>query len=312
MNNNSNVMLVTQTHVKAEKNYEFAQWQEKISETVSKFPGHISQTISPPNPPVQLDWVIKQHFVSAAAAKAWLQSDERKELIKQILPLTIGIDNIYIIEEKNYQTAVTATISTIIHSKDEQKFLDWNARIAPIQSKFPGFIGYKLERPRRGVNDTWITIITFDNNEHLENWLKSEERKKLLDELNAFSIKSNLRKTFSGFDFWFSQSKDSEHSAWKENMLVLLTLYPVIFLLSFIQKPVMEHGMPFWLALFFSNALSTIILGWFTVPWLIKTFSWWLNPKKEVTKKYNILGISIVLLLYGLSLFICWLISKYL
>lgn len=37
MNPGSNVMLITQTRVRSDKNQEFAQWQETISETITNF-----------------------------------------------------------------------------------------------------------------------------------------------------------------------------------------------------------------------------------------------------------------------------------
>ena len=207
------------------------------------------------------------------------------------------------------QPTVTATITHNVDPQHEQKFLDWQLRIAPLQSTFPGFIGYKLEKPRAGINEPWVAIVTFDTDEHLEAWLTSPQRQKMLEELHTFTTSGHLEKVYSGFNFWFTNNQSSR-SVWKENMLVLLTLYPVVFLLSYIQKPAMRYGVPFWLALFFSNFMSTVILGYVTVPWLMHKFEWWLNPKKELQKKHTVLGTLVVILLYVMALFVCWLLSQ--
>ena len=187
-----------------------------------------------------------------------------QKLIKQALPFLVGIDNIYLMQEsKHDQGNVAASISTTIHPENTQKFLDWQTRITPIQSKFPGFIGCKLEKSKQP--DTFITTVTFDSDEHLQSWLESNERKRLVDESNSFSTQNNIEKIYSGFDFWFNKTNAPYHSVWKENMLVLLTLYRVVFFLSYIQNYLMKNGIPFWLALFFGNAASTAILGWITV-----------------------------------------------
>ncbi len=299
------VILVTQTRVKDGKDGEFAQWQTILSKAIAKFPGYTSSSITPANPPVQLDWVIMQHFDSAEHAKTWLQSPERQELLKKAKDLIAGFDDVYLLDEKKEtQNAVVATITAKIEPQDTEKFLEWHARVAAIQSTFSGFIGARLEKPRPGINDSWITILTFDSDKHLEAWLKSSERKKLIDELQTFSSESHLRKAYFGFDFWFS--KNEYRSVWKENMLVLLTLYPVVFLLSYITKPLIAKGLPSWLALFFGNALSTAILGWVTVPWLMKMFNWWLHPSGRFSKRLTIQGVLIVVLLYCVSLYICW------
>ena len=40
-----------------------------------RFAGFIKQTVMPPSPPAQVDWVILQRFASTEAAVAWLNSD---------------------------------------------------------------------------------------------------------------------------------------------------------------------------------------------------------------------------------------------
>ena len=62
------VTIVTQTRVRAGRDDEFSAWQKRISTVASESPGFIEQTVMPPNPPAQIDWVILQRFVSLEAA----------------------------------------------------------------------------------------------------------------------------------------------------------------------------------------------------------------------------------------------------
>lgn len=307
MENNSRTLLVSQTRVKPTKQSEFQEWLDQLQKEVAVFPGYISSEIRKPNPPVDIDWIIILYFASRDAAKAWLQSDERQSLIQKSLSLIVGVDNLYLMDENHHEQATsTAILSTKVHEKDADKFLEWQSKIAPIQSKFAGFIGYKIEKPKPGVTNDWNAIITFDSDKHLEDWLNSTTRKQLLEELDAFSIENRVQKIHSGFGFWFDKDTRSQRLIWKENMLVLLTLYPVVFLLSYIQNYLARKGMPFWLGLFFSNAASTSILGWITTPWLMKHFDWWLHPQKGNQRNTTLLGITIVIALYLLSLLLCW------
>lgn len=312
MNNNLPVMLITQARVKQDKNTEFAQEIKKITAAVSKYPGYVSQEIHQPNQALQqLDWIIIEYFVNESQAKDWLQSDERHSIFKDLLPLLLGLDHVYIMKPGIQETnVITATISNIIKPQDEKKFLDWQLRVAPIQSQFPGFIGYRVEKPRTGTNEAWITIVTFDTEEHLQAWLDSPERQKMLQELHSFCSDEHVEKVYSGFNFWFSDT--SESRLWKENMLVVLTLYPVVFLLSYLQNSSLNYYIPFWLSLFFNNVASTLILSYYTVPFLHKKFNWWLHPTKENQKSYTFIGAIIVLLLYCLLLCACWLLTHFL
>lgn len=313
MSPSSRVMLVTQNRVKPDKNALFEAWQQRITAALTTVPGYISSEIQKPNPPLSLDWVAICYFTTLPAAKAWIQSPVRQALIKESAPYLLGIDNLYLVEEgKHDQVSVTASITTKVPPAVEQKFIEWQASVAPIESKFPGFIGCKLERPRQGSSDDWITLLTFDTDKNLETWLASPERQKMIDDLKKFTPESHVEKLYVGFDFWFKKGDEGNSQVWKENMLVLLTLYPIVFLFSFIQNPIMKAGMPFWCALFFGNAISTVLLGSFTVPWLINRFGWWLDTKKPQSLKRDLLGATLVITLYIVSLGFCWLLSPYL
>ena len=89
-------------------------------------------------------------------------------------------------------------------------------------------------------------------------------------------------------------------------MIVLLTLYPTVFLFgSFVQTPLLVgRGMPFWLALFLANAVITGVLGWYFVPWASRALDWWLNPTPAAGPRVNGAGVGLIVALYGLCLLV--------
>ncbi len=307
LNQDSYVILFTQTRIKPDKKNEFEQWQQKVITTLKTFPGYIKCDLQKPNPPLNLDWVIIYYFTTVGTARAWLQSPTRNSLIKEATSYSMGIENLYLKQgDRPDEKNATASIVTKVAQGAEQKFIDWQATIAPFQSQFDGFIGCKVECPRQGSdNDDWVTLITFDSDKNLEKWLHSPERNKMLADLKNFTSNSRIQKLHGGFGFWFDKESSNDGQIWKNNMLVLLALYPTVFILSFIQTPIVNAGVPFWLALFFGNALSTILLGSIEVPWLMNYFDWWLNAKPEAPFR-NGLGACIVALLYSLSMIGCW------
>ena len=66
------VSIVTQTSVRPERSEDFARWQGETSNMVSSFPGFVEQRLMPPNPPLQVDWVILQRFHTMEDAQRWL------------------------------------------------------------------------------------------------------------------------------------------------------------------------------------------------------------------------------------------------
>ena len=90
--------------------------------------------------------------------------------------------------------------------------------------------------------------------------------------------------------------------AWKQNMIVLLLLYPVVFLFgSFVQAPWLmgRLGLPFPVALFLGNVASVLLLNGL-VPWASKRLGWWLN---SVRPRVTFLGVALLLALYGVMIF---------
>jgi antibiotic biosynthesis monooxygenase (ABM) superfamily enzyme len=308
--------VVTQTRVRPEDTNAFARWQEQTSAIVAMFPGFIEQTVITPSPPGQVDWVILQRFASTQAAVAWLHSDERLKRLEGVAPMVVGRDDIHIVNDNGggvLPSPVSAVISTRVKPGQETVYRAWEQRIAAAQSKAPGFQGYRFEPPVPGVQEDWLAIVRFDSEANLQAWLDSPERKKLLDEAAAFTEEFHARIARTGFDQWFPVTSAGESSppAWKQNMLVLLMLYPVVFLFGLlVQTPFLmgRAGLPFAIALFIGNAISVMLLN-YLVPWSSKCFSWWLQPKGRNPRLIQIGGAAFVIALYGIMLFAFWRLS---
>jgi uncharacterized membrane protein len=91
------------------------------------------------------------------------------------------------------------------------------------------------------------------------------------------------------------------------NMLVLLMLYPIVFLFGFfVQTPYMTgRGLPFAIALFIGNIVSVVLLS-YLVPWMAERFSWWLQPAGAHPRRIEVAGVALVVALYGVMLLVFW------
>jgi antibiotic biosynthesis monooxygenase (ABM) superfamily enzyme len=303
------VTVVTQTRVRPEKDQEFTLWQKNVSEVVSSRPGFIKQTVIPPSPPTQVDWVILQRFANHEAALAWLQSYERKHLVDSAREMLLGQDDVHLLKDEagGAPLPVSAIISTRIKPGRERAYRQWERKIAAAQAQAVGFEGYRFEEPMPGVQDDWLAIVRFDSESHLQAWLASPERQKLLDEAADFTAEYHTRVVQTGFEQWF-QFGDAQGRArppaWKQNMLVLMMLYPVVFLFSvLVDAPLLKARLhvPFWLALFVGNVISVIVLNWL-VPWASRRFQWWLQPTSAETQRINPIGAGVVIAIYSLCL----------
>src|SRR5882724_6487694 len=231
----SAVTLVTQTRVREGMAEQFGQWQSTISAAAAEFPGFITQSVLPPNPPLQADWVIQQRFANVDAASAWLRSERRTRLLDAAQPMLAGHDDVHLVRDSTAgvrPAPVSAVISSRVRPGQEAAFRAWEQRIAKAQARSPGFQGYRFEPPIPGVQDDWLAILRFDNEHHLQGWLDSPERQALLREAEPFIEEFHARVVRSGFEQWFTGGDGAAAGApvWKQNMVVLLMLYPVVFL----------------------------------------------------------------------------------
>jgi hypothetical protein len=305
------VSIVTQTRVRPEHNEDFARWQGETSSTISQFPGFLEQQLLPPNPPLQVDWVILQRFASLADAQRWLGSTERQKRIAGAAPMLVGQDDVHIVQDEAdgiRPAPVSTIISTRVKPGKETEYHAWVRRIAAEQSKAPGLQGYRFEPPVPGVQQHFIAILRFDTEANLRAWLDSPVRQALLREAEPLTEESHARIASSGFEQWFRDASpaDGPLPVWKMDMLVLLMLYPIVMVFGYlVGTPLLDRELhlPFAVSLFLGNIVSVFLTG-FLVPWIAGRFGWWLRPAPGREVRINLLGAAFISAVYVAMVFV--------
>ena len=256
------VTIVTQTRVHDSGTDAFAKFQATISAAVAEQPGFIEQSVLPPDPPTQVDWVILQRFLTSDDAVAWLRSERRRTLLTEI--------------QSVWRVWTTCILCATLRQAPCRRRLPPSS---PHGSARPGggvsclgathrcspgelsrFQGYRFEPPIPGVQENYVAILRFESEETLQGWMDSPERHRLIKEAEELTEDVHARIVRSGFSQWFPDAH-AQAPAWKMNMIVLLLLYPVVFLFGLlVQTPLLMRGigLPFWLALFIGNVASVL------------------------------------------------------
>jgi len=309
------VSIVTQTCVRPEKAEDFARWQGETSTFISSFPGFLEQRLMPPKPPLQVDWVILQRFTSLEAARTWLASPERQTRIEGASPMLVGRDDVHIVQDEAEgikPAPASVVISTRVRPGKEVEYRAWERKIAAAQSKAPGLQGYRFEPPVPGVQEDFVAILRFDTEANLQAWLGSSVRRKLIEEATPLTEEFHTRMARTGFDQWFQDNANPGAAplpVWKMDMLVLLMLYPIVFLFGvFVGTPLLSNvfGLSFAVSLFLGNIVSVGLTG-FLVPWVAGHFGWWLRPASpETAVRTHVLGAALILAMYAAMVFVFW------
>ena len=300
------VTVVIQTRVKPGQTEEFLALQHRIRAVVERTPGFLSHQLLPPEPPAQEDWVIIERFESREHARAWLASAERAEGLIPIECLLVGDQAVSIIDSPgSVSRTATAVILTTVEPGHEEAFERWHAEIAAVQSHQPGYVGITLQAPVEGVQDQWVTMVTFDSDATLDRWLGSDERAALLAKSEGVFYDTQTRRVESGFSGWFDFRRSQGPGAppaWKFNYLILVGLYPIVMLEILFLNNKLD-----WMNLAFGNLIGNIfsvaILGWPVVAILSKLMGWWIQPAPGTPRSVDLKGV--VVMLFALAVMVC-------
>ena len=299
--------VVTNTRVRDGHAEEFEAWQSRMNDVISRFDGFVSREVLPPTPPDQLDWVIIQRFERPDQLKTWLESPQRAEMLAQIKPALEGDDavNVFVgheAEEGEAEGPVTAMIMTVVKPGQEKAFQRWHARVQEHQSKYPGFLGCEVQPPTGMFQEEWVTLLRFDSQDHLDNWLSSDERAQLMREASEVIGSSSERRVRTSFEGWFKFGADDKPPpSWKQAAIVLLCLFPVVMLEIKLLNPLLQ-----WMnlapATFIANVISVGLLTWPLIPLASRAMGWWLSPQPDAGNAVRWGGPALLVCLYAVAI----------
>lgn len=294
--------LFTHLHIQPDTENAFAVWLAKLHKSIASFEQFVSLEILSSQQFPKIEWTIIQRFENGEALKKWYQSEKRDELFEE-LKLYLDKNDPAAFKE-NYQpfeeelAGVTEVFVTHILPSQIDSYREWIGKIHQAESKFPGFRRTFVQSPKDEKKGSWITLLQFDTPEQLDRWLTSKERQQLLKEGEPFIRSLESHHVVSGFSGWFANRSelDQPPAVWKQTMLVLLVLFPIVMLELKYLSPWTKQFNPS-IATFIGNAISVSLVSWPTIPVAIYFLGWWLEPHKPFSAG-NLLGIGIVCTLY--------------
>lgn len=283
---------------------EFRRLQRAIGDVVKTRAGFAGLELMEPVEGIQSDWVVIYRFSTDATLCEWLKSEVRQELVDQLATTLSEPATFQVLADANPNTrAVSMVFAQRIESGEEEKFQQWRAEILEAQAALPGFLGSESLPPVPGLQEHWVDIVRYDCAEHLEAWLTSDARAKLLKN-RPFAPKAfSEHRIASGLEGWFSTPHKPSLAPpprWKQALTVLSALYPTVMILWLTVMPLTD-GWPQAARILISNALGVVLLTFLVMPLMTRLLAFWLRSNKA-----NIHGTAAVLLILAawLALFL--------
>ena len=304
-------ILTTKMKIRPDCKADFIEWLAKLHGTIAAMPGFSSVEISSDGEGAESKWVIIQRFQNSESALSWQTSDMRKDLLDEIRKY-LSSDKKGNFQDlkggvEGMQHGITEVFVTQVSPDKEEAYREWIAKIHQAEAQFPGFQRMYVQAPKKGQGINWITFLQFDTQENLDRWLDSEERKAMLQEAQPLITSLESHRVISPYAGWFAKvsSGTDVPSIWKQTMVVLLVLFPIVMLeLKYLS--LLTAGLNPSLATFIGNAISVALISWPMMPVALFFLGWWFARRTERKISYAVLGTGIIVLLYLAEIAAFW------
>jgi len=124
----------------------------------------------------------------------------------------------------------------ITHRVPEGRHVDyekWAREIAPLAKAAPGHLDRHVVRPIPGLSDTYTVVLRFDTSAHLQEWLDSPVRRRLIEKVQP---------VLAGGDAFLTGNRAAR---WKQFLVTWSAIYPLVLGLSLVVAPLLRHlGVP--------------------------------------------------------------------
>lgn len=305
------VAVVVKMHLREGVNQAFSAWHAKMCTVTSQLPGFISAEVNAPGSVGQPAWRIIQRFRTEDKLRDWLESEQYRHLMLEAESLADNNQTGGLIEERGAENSdvatVTEAVTTYVRPEKAGEYMKWAAKTHRAEAQFPGYRGGFLQPPASPDQGYWTTLVRFATPEELDAWLNSREREELLREHKALVSSWSQHRLPTSFAGWFPQDQASSSSppGWKQSMVVILMLFPIVMLELRFLTP-LTRGLKPALGTFIGNVLSVFLLAWPFMPTAIRGLKWWLVPGEDRPSWTHLWGTALVLAIYAAEIAFFW------
>ncbi|WP_051644598.1 antibiotic biosynthesis monooxygenase [Labrenzia sp. DG1229] len=283
----------------------YMQWHQDLVNLAKRHEGLIDVNLQRPLEGVQDQWVQVVTYDTVESLRALIDDDTFKVAVAASED-TFGKPATQQIVANTIPSAVpvTVVVSQMVKPGFQKAYQQWQIEIDAAAKKFPGFLGTELIKPLPGVQEEWVVIFRFDSSKHLDDWFASDIHKQMLKRAEAYFDNVHVRRVGRGFEDWFANAAgggSTGPSQFKMAMVVLLTLYPTVMLITLYISPYISGlGLP--LSMFVSNILSVLLLTWAIMPLATRALDFWLDNERGARPSITICGGLLIVALYAISI----------
>jgi uncharacterized protein len=135
----------------------------------------------------------------------------------------------------------TAVITHRVRQDRHADYEQWLNEIAPLCKAWPGHLDWHIVRPIPGLTETYTVVIRFDAALHLNQWMASPERARLIEKAQPMLVNGDNVSISSGLDFWFPATSATKVPVrWKQYILTWSAIYPLALGVPWLIGPILK------------------------------------------------------------------------
>lgn len=268
-----------------------------------KTPGYLGSEIFPPVAGVQDAYVVLYRYSSSEHIRNWLNSPARAEALKQMQPLLTSPPFEFFLAHRRQTPGTASSVFSYRIRKDcLDEFHAWRIRIMEAIRTWDGFLGSESFDTLDTDHPEFVVVLRFDTRAHLDRWLHSPERAKLIGEVRPYIDSLELRRIGTGFEGWFDYSADrTPPASWRQGLVILSALYPVIMTLRHLAAPAFRV-LPFPVAFLLLLMVDLSLLTFLIMPHYSRFMNFWLRPGPHCRWQNELKGWAIIVALIAATL----------
>jgi len=123
-----------------------------------------------------------------------------------------------------------------------QEYDSWGNEIGPVCRASTGHLDWHIIRPIPGLTSTYTVVIRFDTRAHLQEWMESQARTRLIEKVQPLLVNGDDFFISSGLDFWFAPegAKARVPARWRQFLVTWSAIFPLVLVLPMLISPLLR------------------------------------------------------------------------
>jgi antibiotic biosynthesis monooxygenase (ABM) superfamily enzyme len=178
-------------------------------------------------------------------------------------------------------TGATVVITHKVREGKHVEYETWQREIAALCQSSTGHLDWQIVRPVAGLTDTYTVIVRFDTAKHLQEWIESPTRARLIERVRPLLVRGDDFFVSSGLDFWFTPTgaKAKVPVRWKQYVVTWSAIFPLVLGVPHVVHPALRligaPDNPFWATLAVTGTV-VFLMVYVVMPTYTKLVKRWL------------------------------------